>query len=169
MKPKDIGRSTAQHMAILRNQASILFWNGRVKTTFVRAKATSSLAEKYLTMAIKTYKDVKKVEKDVIDKKGVKSKKAVLADGPKKLAARRRLMALLYDLHEVKNKEESKKSFEKRTKNINHPLIEKIFNELAPKYAKRIEETGQGGGYTRVLRLGTRRGDDGECAIVELV
>jgi large subunit ribosomal protein L17 len=168
-KPKDLGRSTAQHMAILRNQVSVLFWVGRVDTTFARAKAVASLAERYLTLAINTYGDTVKADKTVIDAKGVKSKKTVLVDGSKKLAARRKLMSVLYDLHEQKTKAETKKSFDKRTKHINHPIIEKIFNELAPKYAKRIKEVGQGGGYTRVLRTGTRIGDDADTAIVELI
>lgn len=169
MKPKKLGRETAQHMAILRSQVSTLFWTGRVETTLARAKATSSLAEKYLTLAINTYTDTKTVEKDFTNDKGVKSKRKVLVDGPKKLAARRKLMGLVYDLQEIRSKDESKKSFEKRTQNINHPIIEKIFNELAPKYAKRIKEVGTAGGYTRVLKLGVRKGDDAMTAIVELV
>ncbi len=169
MKPKQLGRSTTQHMAILKNQVSTLFWVGRVDTTLARARATGALAEKYLTMAIKTYKDTVSVEKEVTNSKGVKSTKKVLVDGPKKLAARRKLMGLLHDLQEVKTKAESKKSFDKRTKNINHPIIEKIFNELAPKYAKRSKELGIGGGYTRVLKTGVRKGDDAETAIVEFV
>lgn len=169
MKPKKLGRETAQHMAILRSQVSTLFWTGRVETTLARAKATASLAEKYLTLAINTYADTKTVEKDFTNDKGVKSKRKVLVDGPKKLAARRKLMGLVYDLQEIRNKDESKKSFEKRTQNINHPIIEKVFNELAPKYAKRIKEVGTAGGYTRVLKLGVRKGDDAMCAMVELV
>lgn len=169
MKPKKLGRETAQHMAILRSQVSTLFWTGRVETTLARAKATASLAEKYLTLAINTYTDTKTVEKDFTNDKGVKSKRKVLVDGPKKLAARRKLMGLVYDLQEIRSKDESKKSFEKRTQNINHPIIEKIFNELAPKYAKRIKEVGTAGGYTRVLKLGIRKGDDAMTAMVELV
>ncbi|MCQ2382961.1 MAG: bL17 family ribosomal protein, partial [Clostridia bacterium] len=92
-----------------------------------------------------------------------------LIDGPKKLVARRELMAGLYDYQEIRSKDESKKSFEKRTQHINHPIIEKIFNELAPKYAKRIKETGTAGGYTRVLKTGIRKGDDAMTAIVELI
>jgi large subunit ribosomal protein L17 len=110
-----------------------------------------------------------KVDKDVVNAKGVKVKKTVLQDGEKKLAARRKIMGMVYDLFEVRTKDETKRSFEKRTKNINHPLIEKIFTELAPKYAKRIKEVKSGGGYTRVIKLGVRRGDDAEMAIVELV
>lgn len=169
MKPAKLGRETSQHMAILRNQVSTLFWNGRVSTTYARAKATAALAEKYLTLAINTYTDTVTVEKEFTDDKGVKSKRKVLVDGPKKLVARRELMAGLYDYQEIRNKDESKKSFEKRTQNINHPIIEKIFNELAPKYAKRIQETGSAGGYTRVLKTGIRKGDDAMTAIVELI
>ncbi|MCL2587126.1 MAG: 50S ribosomal protein L17 [Firmicutes bacterium] len=169
MKPKKLGRPTDQRLAILRNQVSVLLWNGRLETTVTRAKSVRSAAEKILTQAIRTYMDTQKVDKEVVNSKGVKVTKKVLVDGPQKLAARRSIMGKVYDLHEVKTKEETKRAFTARTKNINHPLIEKIFNELAPRYAKRAKELGQGGGYTRILRLGNRRGDDAEIAIIELV
>jgi len=169
MKPKKLGRPTDQRDAILRNLASVLLWNGRVETTVTRAKSVRSVAEKILTKAINTYQDTLKVEKEVVNSKGVKVTKKVLVDGPKKLAARRAIMSKVYDLHEVKTKEETKRAFTARTKDINHPLIEKIFNELAPKYAKRAKELKVGGGYTRILKLGNRRGDDAEVAIIELV
>ena len=169
MKNLKMGRPTSQRMAIVRNQASNLLWNGRVETTIPYAKATQSYVEKILTLAINSYQDIVKIEKEVINSKGVKVKKTVVQDGAKKLNARRKIMAKVYDLHEVKTKGETKSAFDKRTKNINHPLIEKIFNEYAPKYAKRAKELGTGGGYTRVLKLGPRRGDNAEMAIVELV
>ena len=152
-----------------RNQITYLLWNGSLETTFGRAKDVARGAEKILTIAINTYEDVVKVEKEVMNAKGVKQKRMVLSDGPNKLAARRRIMGKVYDLHEIRTKAETKRAFTKRTKDINHPLIEKIFNELAPKYAKRKEEVGQGGGYTRVMRLGARRGDNAEMALIELV
>ena len=164
-----LGRPTDQRLAVIRNQVSVLLWNGRIETTGAYAKATARMAEKVLTVAIGAYADAVKVEKEVVNRKGVKVNKTVLQDGPKKLAARRRVMSMVYDLFEVRSKDEAKRAFEKRTKNINHPLIEKIFNELAPRYAKRAKELGQGGGYTRVLKLGPRRGDDAEMALVELV
>ncbi|MDR0462130.1 MAG: 50S ribosomal protein L17 [Christensenellaceae bacterium] len=164
-----LGLRTDQRLQIIRNQVSQLLWNGRIETTLAYAKATATATEKVLTIAIDAYTDTVKVDKDVINSKGVTVKKTVLQDGPKKLAARRKIMSKTYDLFETRSKEESKASFDKRTKHINHPLVEKIFNELAPKYAKRAKEVGQGGGYTRVLKLGFRRGDDAERAIVELV
>ena len=164
-----LGLASEQRMAMIRNQVSQLLWNGRIETTHPCAKATQRQAEKILTIAIKAYKDTVKVEKEVINSKGVKVKKTVLQDGAQKLTARRKIMTMVYDLFEVRSKDETKRSFDKRTKNINHPLIEKIFNELAPRYAKRAKELGTGGGYTRVLKLGPRRGDNAEMALLELV
>ena len=166
---KKIGRATDQRLAMIRNLVSQLLWNGRIETTLDRAKSARSAAEKILTIAIDHFEDVVKVEKEVINNKGVKVKKTVLQDGPTKLAARRKIMSMIYDLFEVRSKDETKRSFDKRTKHINHPLVEKIFNELAPRYAKRAKETGTGGGYTRVLKLCPRRGDNAEMALVELV
>ena len=166
---KKLGRPTKERVAVLRNQVSMLLWNGRVETTLAKAKAIQSQSERLLTVAMGAYLDTVKVEKDVVNNKGVTVKRMVMQDGPQKLAARRKLMAYLYDLQEIRSKDESKKAFTKRTKHINHPLIEKIFNELAPKYAKRAKDLGQGGGYTRVLKLGTRRGDNAEMALIELV
>ena len=169
MAIRKLGRPTAQRNQIIRGNVSALLWNGRVETTSPMAKATQRVAEKVITIAIRAYMDTVKVEKETVNAKNVKVKKTVLQDGPKKNVARRRIMAMTYDLFETKTKDESKAAFDKRTKNINHPLVEKIFNELAPRYHKRATELGQGGGYTRVLKLGNRQGDNAPISLVELV
>ena len=78
-------------------------------------------------------------------------------------------MAKLNDIQEVRQPKEAKSAFIARTEDIKNPLIEKIFNVYAPKYAKRKEELNNGGGYTRVIKTGTRNGDNALMAIVELV
>ena len=78
-------------------------------------------------------------------------------------------MTLIYDIPETKLPKESKSAFVERTKDVKHPLVEKIFNVYAPKYDARSKELGQKGGYTRVIKLGKRLGDNADMARVELV
>lgn len=166
---RKLGRTAEERMAIIRNQASELLWYGSIETTVDRAKEVRSYAESMLTLAINTYEDTVKVTKTVKNDKGDKVEMEFVNDGPKKLAARRKLMASLRDLQEVKAKGEKKSEFKARTKDINHPLIEKIFREHAVFYADRANKLGQRGGYTRIIRLGQRRGDGAEMAKLELV
>ena len=164
-----LGRPSKEKNAMLRGLVSDLLWFGKVETTVARAKSVRSKAEKLLTLAINSYEDIVKVQKEIKDAKGVKVKTTVTNDGVKKLQARRELMSYLMDRQEQRQPKESIESFTARTKDINHPLLEKIFNVYAPKYAARIKEVGQGGGYTRIVKLGARRGDSAEMAIVELI
>ncbi len=154
--------------ALIRNQVTALLWNGKVETTLARAKNVQRVAEKLITLAINTYKDTVTVEKEVVVD-GVTTKKQVINDGVKKLAARRKIMAATYDVQEVRAKDEAKADFVERTKDIKHPLVEKMFNVIAPKYDLRKEELGQGGGYTRIMKCGPRRGDAAERVILSLV
>jgi len=164
-----LGKRTDQRMAMLKNQVSELLWYGQIETTVDRAKAVRSLAEKYITIAMRAYQDDVKVTKTVTDAKGAKKEVVFTNDGPKKLAARRRLMAELVDLQEIKGAKESKSAYKARIKDTKHPLIEKMFKEYAPKYDARKNELGQGGGYTRILKTGTRRGDAAETCILKLI
>lgn len=164
-----LGRPSKERSAMLRGLVTDLLWYGKIQTTLAKAKSVRSEAEKLLTAAIKTYKDTVTVTKEIKDDKGVKVKTEVVNDGPKKLAARRKIMAYVYDKQEQRGEKESKTAFQARVEGINHPLLEKIFNVYAPKYAERAEKLGQGGGYTRIIKLGVRRGDAAEMAVIELI
>lgn len=166
---KALNKPTDERMALIRSQATSLLWNGKLETTYARAKNVRSYAEKIITLAVNTYTDSVKVVKTSVDAKGNKVNREVINDGPKKLAARRAIMAKLYPVKELRAEKESKTDFVKRTQDIKYPLIEKLFNEIAPKYAQRKETLGTGGGYTRIIKLGTRNGDSAEMAIIELV
>ncbi len=166
---RKLGVNATQRIALIKNQASALLWHGRIETTEARAKEVASFVSKIITLAVNTYTDTVEEEVIVKDAKGKEVKKTLLKDGAKKLNARRKIMSLVNDLQEVKGFKESKPEFKARTKAIKYPLIEKIFDEYAPKYAARKEENGQGGGYTRIYKLGLRKGDAAQVAIIELV
>jgi large subunit ribosomal protein L17 len=167
--PGKLGKTSEQRVAMLRNQASELLWYGRITTTEAKAKELQPYVEKIITKAIKVYDANEEKEVKKTDSKGKEVTVKVIKDSPKKLAARRAIMAKLRDLQEVKAFNEKKADYKARTKDVKHPLMEKLFNEIAPKYAQRAEELGQGGGYTRIYLLGERRGDGAEEAIIELV
>ena len=166
--PGKLGMTTTQRMAVLRNQASNLLWYGRIETTLGRAKELRPYVEKIITLAMNTYEDVVETTITTKDKKGKEVTQKVYKDGAKKLAARRKIMSLTYDIQEQRGKE-TMAEFKARTEGVQHPLVEKLFDEIAPKYAQRAEELGQRGGYTRIYKLGERRGDAAPVAIVELV
>jgi large subunit ribosomal protein L17 len=165
---RKLNQQQDQRQATLRNLVSSLLWHGRIETTLARAKETRRIAEKLITLAVKEHANTVKVVKEVADG-DEKLKHEVTNDAPSKLAARRRLMQYLYDIPEMKKDDESKFDYRKRTANINHPLVEKMFREYGPKYYKRAKDLGQGGGYTRIIKKGPRRGDAAEVVILELV
>lgn len=170
---RKLGRPTDQRIAILRNQVTALFENGKIKTTAIRAKEVKSIAEKLLTLAIKECDNYeskqvkvsrakldsagKKVMKEatskndnkymVVDREEVTEMRTV--DSPSRLHARRQILQWIYD---VKDENGNRKK-----------VVDKIFNEIAPKYK------GVNGGYTRIYLLGPRKGDAAEMAILELV
>lgn len=166
---RKLGKRTDQRLELVYSQASQLLWYGKINTTLDRAKEVKKVAEKLITLAIHTYEDVITVKKLKTNLKNEKIEVEFRADGVKKLAVRRRIMADLADLKETQAAKEKKKDFKLRTADVKHPLVEKIFDVYAPKYAKRAEDLGQGGGYTRIIKLGERRGDDASMVILELV
>lgn len=163
MSNSKLGKPTDQRLALIANQASDLLMFGRIETTLDRAKEVARYAEKCITIAKDGYKDVVTEEKKSVDSKGKEKVVKVSKDGANKLNARRRLLALLEDRQEQRAKGEKKDAFIARTNGIKHPLIEKLFDDYAPKYEER------NGGYTRIIKTSVRRGDNAQLAIVELV
>ena len=174
---RKLGKKTKLRKALLRNQVTALLYNGKIVTTEARAKELRSIVEPMITMAAKEAenfetvtvtqkvarkdKDGKRV-KEVVDGKKVtvydEVQKEIKKDKPSRLAARRKMNAFLYDVTEVPAEASGKK---KGTKKIN--LADKLFNDIAPKYANR------NGGYTRIVKLGQRKGDAAMQVIIELV
>ena len=168
MANRKLGKPTDQRVAMLRNLTTALIWNGKIVTTETRAKEVRSIAEKMITLAVREYKNSETVEKDVMNEKGQVSKVEKVQDLPSKLHARRQIMAYLYDVPELKKAKERKSAYKERTKDRAHPVVEKLFRDLAPKYDARIQE-GMKGGYTRISKLGARRGDAAPMVVLELV
>ena len=156
MPNRKLNKPTDQRDAMFRNMATALLWNGKLVTTETRAKELRPIVEKLITMAVAEYKNtetVTKTVKTVNDKQQeieVETTKTV--DQPSKL----------YNITEVREHKEKKADFAKRAV-ANYPVVEKLFNELAPKY------DGKNGGYTRIMKLGPRRGDAAEMALIELI
>ena len=174
---RKLGKASAQRNALLRNQVTQLLYHGKIKTTEARAKEVVKIAGKLITLAIKEKdnydevtvtakvakkdKDGKRV-KEVVDGKKVTAydevEKTIKKDQPSRLHARREMLKVLYPVVEVPTDAAGKKA---GTKKID--LTEKLFNEYATKYATR------NGGYTRIIKIGQRKGDQALEVILELV
>ena len=166
---RKLGRPSDQRMAMLRNQVTNLIWYGKIETTLARGKEVQSMAEHLITIAMRQCDNTVELTKKTKNDKQQIVELTVTNDSPERLAARRRVMKYLYDIPAVQNADEDKKDFEARKKQVKHQVVEKLFREIAPKYKKRAEEKGQGGGYTRLVKIGPRRGDAAEMVIVELI
>ncbi len=174
---RKLGRTASQRKALLRNQVTNLLYNGKIVTTECRAKEVQSIAEKMITLAVKEKdnfetttvktkvarkdKDGKRV-KEVVDGKKVdvfdEVEKEIKKDLPSRLHARRQLNAYIYDVTEIPAEIAGKK---RNTKTID--VTQKLFDEIAPKYADRK------GGYTRIVKIGERKGDAAMEVLLELV
>jgi len=166
---RKLGRTASQRKAMLRNLTTNLLWYGRIETTEAKAKEVRSIVDKMITLAIREYDQTVEVEKEFYNDKKQIVKQTFTNDLPSKLHARRLMMAYLYDIKEAKKDDESKSEYKERTKDNKHPVVEKLFREYGPKYRARNQEKNCAGGYTRIYKLGPRRGDAAEMVIIELV
>ena len=169
MANRKLSRPSDQRMALLRNQVTNLIWYGKIETTLARGKEVQSMAEHLITIAMRQCDNTVEVTKKTKNDTQQIVELTVTNDAPERLAARRRVMRVLYDIPAVQNKDEDREDFKARQKQVKHQVVEKLFREIAPKYKKRAEEKGQGGGYTRLVKMGPRRGDAAEMVIVELI
>ena len=170
---RKLGRTSSQRKAMLRSLVTALLFNGKIVTTEARAKEVKKIAEGLIALAVKekdnfetvkvTAKVARKDEngkrvKEVVDGKKVtvydEVEKEIKKDLPSRLHARREMMKVLYT---VKTVEEGKK----KAKEVD--MVAKIFDEIAPKYATR------NGGYTRIIKIGQRKGDGAMAVLIELV
>ncbi|MGN1021148.1 MAG: bL17 family ribosomal protein [Aristaeellaceae bacterium] len=166
---RKLGRTADQRKALLRGLVTDLIWYGRIETTEAKAKEVRRIADRMITLAVKECENTVSVTKETHNEKGQLVTLEVTNDAPSKLHARRLMMAYLYDLQEQKQKDESKSEYKERTKDNKHPVVEKLFREIGPKYKARNAEKNCSGGYTRIYKLGPRRGDAAEMVVLELV
>ena len=174
---RKLGKATKPRRALLRNQVTALLYNGKIVTTEARAKEIKKIVEPMITLAAKEKdnfetvtveakvpekdKDGKRV-KEVVDGKKVTKyttvKKEIKKDLPSRMHARRQLLKTLYPVTEVPTEKAGRK---KNTKEVD--LVAKLFDEYGPKYADRK------GGYTRIIKIGQRKGDAAMMVVLELV
>ena len=174
---RKLGRTSSQRKALLRNQVTNLLYHGKIVTTESKAKEIRKIAEGMIALAVKEKdnfetvtvttkvarkdKDGKRV-KEVVDGKKVtvydNVEKTIKKDSASRLHARKQMMKYLYPITEVPAENAGRK---RNTKQVN--LSEKLFEEIAPKYANR------NGGYTRIVKIGPRKGDAAMEVLIELV
>ena len=169
MAQRKLGRTADQRKALLRNQVTNLLWYGRIETTEARAKEVRRAAERLITLAVKECDNTIEVTKETHNDKGQLVTLNVVNDAPSKLHARRMIMSYLYELKDVQRADEDKADWKERTKDVKYPVVEKLFREYGPKFKARNEEKKCAGGYTRIYKLGPRRGDAAEMCVIEIL
>ena len=176
-KYRKLGRTSSQRKSLIRSQVTSLLYNGKIVTTEAKAKEIRKVAEGLIALAVKekdNFEEVKvmakvarkdkdgKRVKEVVDGKKVtvydEVEKEIKKDMPSRLHVRRQMLKVLYPVTEVPTAAAGKK---KNTKKVD--MVAKIFDEIAPKYADRK------GGYTRIIKIGQRKGDGAMEVVLELI
>ncbi len=174
---RKLSRTADQRKALLRGQVTALLYHGKIVTTEAKAKEVRKIAEGLIALAVRERDNYETVTvtakvarkdaegkrvKEVVDGKKVtvydEVQKEIKKDKPSRLHARRQMLKVLYPVTEVPKEAAGRK---KNTKEVDLP--KKLFEEIAPKYANR------NGGYTRIVKIGQRRGDGAMEVVLELV
>ena len=174
---RKLSRNAAQRKALIRNQVTALINNGKIVTTEAKAKEIRKEAEHLIALAVREQDNFEEVTvkakvarkdkdgnrvKEVVDGKKVtvfdEVDKKIKKDAPSRLAARRQMLKVLYPVKQVPEKAAGKKRG-----TVEVDLVAKLFDEIAPKYANR------NGGYTRIVKIGQRKGDAAMEVLIELV
>ena len=165
---RKLSRTADQRKALIRGQVTSLLYHGKIVTTEQKAKEIRKVAEGLIALAVKekdnfeTVTVTAKVARKVVDGKKVtvydEVQKEIKKDNPSRLHARRQMLKVLYPVTEVPTEAAGKK---KNTKQVD--MVDKLFTEIAPKYE------GRNGGYTRIVKIGLRKGDNAMKVLLELV
>lgn len=176
---RKLGRTSSQRKALLRNQVTDLLYNGKIVTTEAKAKEIRKIAEGIIALGIKECnnydtikvtakvarkdKDGKRV-KEVVDGKKVtvydEVEKEIKKDQPSRLHARRQMQKILFKVTETPAGVQGRR---RDTKTVD--VVSKVLDEIGPKYA----ESNHNGGYTRIVKIGQRKGDAAMEVLIELV
>ena len=172
-KYRKLSRTASQRKALLRNQVTALLNNGKIVTTEAKAKEVKKIAEGLIALAVKEKDNFETVTvtakvarkdangkrvKEVVDGKKVtvydEVEKTIKKDMPSRLHARRQMLKVLMPVVATADKKRDKKEID---------MVAKLFDEIAPKYV------GRNGGYTRMVKIGLRKGDAAMEVLLELV
>ena len=149
---RKFNRNTSHRRAMFRNLAANLVLHERIETTDAKAKELRRIAERLLTKALRLGDDL------TVDLAKLKQaeRHRVLA---RRLHVQRQLAAYLPLKH-------ARSLPDGTVEEVN--LVNKLFEEIAPRYLPRVKE-GKGGGYTRIIKELSRRGDNAPMSLIEFV
>jgi large subunit ribosomal protein L17 len=137
---------------MFRNLAGNLVLHERIETTDAKAKELRRITERLITKALRLGEDL---TVDVAKLKQEERERVI----SRRLAAQRQVVRFL-------PLKLSKTLSDGSTEEIN--LVSKLFEEIAPRFVDRVKE-GRGGGYTRIVKMLNRRGDNAPMALIELL
>lgn len=138
---RKLGRKTEHRLALLRNLCTSLITHERLITTLPKAKELRPFAERAITLG----------------------KRALAADAPESALHNRRLAASYFFGGNTNRVPDGGYKRPQAPRTAGVAALDKLFDEVASRFAERP------GGYTRILKLGTRRGDGAEMALIELL